>query len=313
MEQELISIVIPTYKRSDTLRRAIESALSQTYKNIEIIVVDDNAEYPDIRENNKKLIKDFPNCVRLIENEINLGGGLSRNEGIKNAKGKYICFLDDDDEYLPEKVEEQYNYYIGCNNDNIAMVYCYANMFRVDGTQYVHQKDLEGVFLLENVINCIAATSWWFCPKDKLLSVGCFEDITSRQDASLLMKFFLKGYEVCRVPKILLNYYWHDANSGISKVSFKTLSAEKQYRDLFLNNSGSLSDSVRKKVEYQFSYRIAHQCILLGEKQEAIKCLKKMTQIRFCDKRNIRIFGGILFNGLYRKLSDIKNRGKLGT
>ena len=312
--RELISIVIPTYKRNETLKRAIESAIAQTYSPIEIIVVDDNAEFPDVRNQNELLIKKYCDYnIRLIENKKNLGGGLSRNVWVENAKGKYICFLDDDDEYLPEKVEKQYLTYINANNDNIAMVYCYANMIRVDGTTYIHHKDLEGVLLFENAINCIAATSWWFCPKEKLISVGGFENITSRQDASLLMKFFLKGYEVIRVPEILLNYFWHDANSGISKVSLKTLAAEKQYKDLFMENCSKVPETLRNKIEYQFLYRIAHQCILLKERKQAGNALHKMFKLRFTDKRNLRIVFGIIFNNIYCLISKRENRGKLGT
>lgn len=311
---DLISIVIPTYKRNETLKRALDSAISQTYSPIEIIVVDDNADYPDVRSNNESIIKEYSNCnIKLVKNDKNLGGGLSRNAGIQVASGKYICFLDDDDEYLPDKVEKQFKRYIEANNDNVAMVYCYAKMIRVDGTTYFHQKDLEGVLLLENVINCIAATSWWFCPKDKLISVGGFEDISSRQDASLLMKFFLKGYEVIRIPEVLLNYYWHDANNGISKISKKTLEAEKQYRDLFLKNSSTIPANIRKKIEYQFSYRLALQYILLKDRKHARLMLKKMIQLNFFDKRNIRVVIGVLFNNMYCYLSKKKNRGKLGT
>ena len=312
--KELISIVIPTYKRNETLKRAINSAINQTYSPIEIIVVDDNADYPDVRANNELILEEYHDYnIILIKNDRNLGGGMSRNAGIEKASGKYICFLDDDDEYLPDKVEKQYKRYKEENNDNVAMVYCYAKMIRVDGTSYIHRKNLEGVLLLENIINCIAATSWWFCPKDKLLSVGGFEDISSRQDASLLMKLFSKGYEVIRVPEILLNYYWHDANSGISKISKKSLEAEIQYRDLFLNIDCNIPKVLRKKIEYQFSYRIALQYILLKDRKQAKLMLNKMLMLNIWDRRNIKIALGVLFNNTYCHLSQKKNRGKLGT
>lgn len=71
--RELISIVIPTYKRNETLKRAIESAIAQTYSPIEIIVVDDNAEFPDVRNQNELLIKKYCDYnIRLIENKKTL-------------------------------------------------------------------------------------------------------------------------------------------------------------------------------------------------------------------------------------------------
>lgn len=181
----LVSVVIPTYKRNDTLLRAIDSVYSQTYKNLEVIVVDDNAEFPEIREANEKNLIKYPNVV-LIKNEKNLGGGLSRNAGIKVASGEYIAFLDDDDEYLPEKIEKQLDLMIEKKSDNIAVIYCYAEMINVDGSVYTYINDNEGVALLENIEHCLAPTSFWLCDKEKLLSVGAFENISSRQDASLL-------------------------------------------------------------------------------------------------------------------------------
>lgn len=310
---ELVSVVIPTYKRSSTLDRAIASVVKQSYSNIEIIVVDDNAEFPEYRSKTREIVSSYQNIV-LVENERNLGGGLSRNAGIEVARGKYIAFLDDDDEYLPRKIEEQYNYYLERNNGNVAMVYCYAQMINVDGSSEVLEKDLEGNLLVENVENCIAATSWWFCPKDKLLSVGGFEDISSRQDASLLMKFFLSGYEVIRVPAVLLKYYWHGYQDGISKISAKTLEAEEQYRRLFRRLSAGLSmeKETRDAVEYLFSYRLAQQHILLRNRAGALNELRIMLTTRICDTRNIRIIGGILLNRVYRSISWRRNLRRVG-
>lgn len=107
----LVSIVVPSYKRDNKMvGRAIHSLLSQTYKNIEVILVDDNAkeEHKAFREGLMELVNNI-NDDRLIyvQNEKNLGGSGARNVGIEKSKGEYVTFLDDDDEYLPEKVEKQ--------------------------------------------------------------------------------------------------------------------------------------------------------------------------------------------------------------
>lgn len=306
-EDELISVIIPTYKRNDTLVRAINSVKNQTYKNIEIIVVDDNAKFLEIREKNKEIIKKYDDII-FIENKENLGGGISRNVGIQRATGKFIAFLDDDDEFYPNKLEEQFNYYKKLNNDNIAMIYCYAKMVNVDGSTYFFKKNIEGNLLKENVENCIAATSWWFCPKDKLLSVGGFEDISSRQDASLLLKFFLKGYEVYCVQKILLKYYWHDSNNGISKIDYKSIEAEKKYRDIFLNNSENIKEQEKREILYYFSYRLSNLYILLNCRKEAMKELITMLKIKKITLKNFKIFIGICFNKLYCIVASLKNR-----
>lgn len=307
MENELISVIIPTYKRNETLERAIKSVENQTYSSIEIIVVDDNAKFPEYRENNREIIKRHKNII-FIENKENLGGGLSRNEGIKKAKGKYIAFLDDDDEYLPEKLEKQYNLYKKLKNDNIAMIYCYAKMINVDKSTYIKKVDFEGTPLIENINNCIAATSWWFCPKEKLESVGGFEDISSRQDASLILKFLLKGYEVYRVPEILLNYYWHDELSGISKVDWKAVEAEEKYKKIFVDNAKEISEKEKKEIMYIFSKRLAKMYIRLGDRKKAYSELKKMLTIHKINKKNTQIILGILANKLYIKIANGKDK-----
>lgn len=96
----LISCIIPTKNRHDLALRAIQSVLDQSYKNIEIIVIDDNSK-PSFTTP----IREEYNRVKIIRSNISLGGARARNLGIVNANGEYLCFLDDDDTYLPNKLE----------------------------------------------------------------------------------------------------------------------------------------------------------------------------------------------------------------
>ena len=105
----LVSVIIPTYKRKlDYVSNALQSVLNQTYNNIEIIVVDDSPNDFPYRDEIKNYIEKLnDDRVIYIRNEKNLGGSLSRNVGINASRGEYITFLDDDDEYMPGKVEKQ--------------------------------------------------------------------------------------------------------------------------------------------------------------------------------------------------------------
>lgn len=101
--QPLVSVVIPTYNRAQLLKRALKSVLAQTHRNLEIIVVDDASE-DDIA----RIVVDLGDSrIRYIRHETNKGGSAARNTGIREATGSYIAFLDDDDEWEPEKTEEQ--------------------------------------------------------------------------------------------------------------------------------------------------------------------------------------------------------------
>lgn len=109
MTKDLVSVIIPTYGGPEFLPRCIESVLSQTYKNIEIIVVDDNGiDTPKQLETTKVMekYKSYPN-VKYICHEVNRNGSAARNTGVKASKGEFISFLDDDDEYYPKFAENQ--------------------------------------------------------------------------------------------------------------------------------------------------------------------------------------------------------------
>lgn len=98
-----VSVVIPTFNRSELVARAIRSVQGQTYSNLEIIVVDDAS-----RDDTKKVVAGMSDArIRYIRHESNRGGSGARNTGIRAATGEYIAFLDDDDEWEPEKTEEQ--------------------------------------------------------------------------------------------------------------------------------------------------------------------------------------------------------------
>lgn len=154
--EDLISIVITTYKRSDKIEEAIKSAMSQTYRNIEIIVVDDNAKAQDERNKTEKIVEKYKSVI-YIQNKENLGGALSRNVGIKNAKGKFIAFLDDDDKYTKDKIEKQYQCYEQHRNDKVGLIYCYCYRENEKGNIVgSYQNDYEGNRIYEQMLGCIA-------------------------------------------------------------------------------------------------------------------------------------------------------------
>lgn len=103
----MVSVIVPTYNRGNLLGRALNSIVNQTYDNIEIIVVDDFSKdntYQVVRQ-----FKDKGHNIKYIYNKKNLGPSISRNIGIAHSKGKYIAFLDSDDEWLDIHLEESIN------------------------------------------------------------------------------------------------------------------------------------------------------------------------------------------------------------
>ena len=106
---KLISIVITTHNRKNLVERAITSALNQTYKNIEVIVVDDGST-DNTEEIVKNLITKHSN-IRYLKHSVPLGANKARNTGINASKGFFIAGLDDDDEYISNRLEVLINNY----------------------------------------------------------------------------------------------------------------------------------------------------------------------------------------------------------
>ena len=100
-----VSVIIPTYNDENVIHRSIESAINQSYTNIEIIVVDDGSA-----DNTISVIKEYKEEINLLRHKENLGGSAARNSGICEASGDYLAFLDADDEWKREKLETQINY-----------------------------------------------------------------------------------------------------------------------------------------------------------------------------------------------------------
>ena len=119
----LVSIILPTYNRAEIVGNAIESALNQSYKNIEIIIVDDGS-----KDDTEKVVNDFKentDKITYIKHEDNKGQAAAENTGVKLSNGQYIAFLDSDTVWLPKKIEKQLNKLVN-SPDNVVAVYCGA-------------------------------------------------------------------------------------------------------------------------------------------------------------------------------------------
>jgi len=112
-----ISIIIPTYNRAHTLRRAINSViLQETSEEIEINIIDDGST-----DDTKKVIDEISHSVKInYIHQVNSGVAAARNTGLKLSKGEFICFLDSDDEWLPDKINHQLN--IFSKKHSLAMI-----------------------------------------------------------------------------------------------------------------------------------------------------------------------------------------------
>lgn len=117
-----VSVIIPTYNREEYISDTIQSVLDQTYKDFEIIVVDDGST-----DKTKEKLEPFKSKIKLIEQK-NSERAVSRNNGVKNSNGKYLAFLDSDDLWIKDKLEKQVE--ILENSNDVILVY--GQSFRIN-------------------------------------------------------------------------------------------------------------------------------------------------------------------------------------
>lgn len=285
MEKKLISAVITTHNRKELLIRAVMSACNQTYQNLEIIVVDDAST--DGTGEKLSEIKDSRIRYIYIRPEESKGGNYARNTGIRNAKGEYIAFLDDDDEWLPEKIEKQY--VVVHDHPEVSFVAC-ARIYEYDFKKQIKQKisDLIEGDLSQTIFTTMPyTTSAIMVNKSLLKEVGMFdEQLCFWQDYDLEIRLCQKG-NVAVVKDFLLLYRVITADKGrltnnidgwIEAVSY----IESKYKELI----DKLPNEYKKKRNAMIGKDGARR----AGRNENLKLQREYLKKAFINEKNIKNF-----------------------
>ena len=239
------------------LERAIRSVLSQDYERFEIVVVDDNgSDGPDSDHVAGVVAAIGDGRVRVVRNEVNLGGAEARNVGIQIARGSYVAFLDDDDEYEQGKLSLSMERFKQDESGRVAVVCGWATSVYDNGATFLNDSVHEGCCLDELLeTRCIAATSQWVCRKSALLKVGGFTKAPAKQDSILMLKLLSAGYEVACIQRSLSRYYEHSGGriSGTSK----TIEGERVLQELGRRLYGYFDKTTIDRIEYSYEARLS--------------------------------------------------------
>lgn len=202
----MISVIIPTYNREKELLRSLDSVRNQTFRDIEIIVVDDGST--DATESAVTAIQD--ERIRYIKHEENRGGGAARNTGINNARGEYIAFQDSDDVWYPDKLEVEYN----CLREHDAdIVFCKMNKIE-DGksVKIVPDDYFEG--FLKQGSNVYGIGTPTLLGKSEVFKTNAFDERLPRfQELELLIRLSSKYRIYCCDTPLMDNYYDRSASA----------------------------------------------------------------------------------------------------
>lgn len=207
-KQPLVSVVGTTRNRARLLPRSIESALNQTYNNIEIIIVDGEST------DNTKEVVDFyiskDNRVKYLYRE-NRSGAYCLNEGFRAAKGKYIAVLDDDDEFYPTKIEKQVKL-MEEKGEKVGIVYCWEQFWDDKTDKPLHIGKLENRGHLYHQLlygPCTGGGTLMLVRKSAIEKVGGYdESIVFGADYQFNLNVS-QYYEHDFVPEVLVKTHWH--------------------------------------------------------------------------------------------------------
>ena len=254
-ESPLVSVIIPTYKRSDYLIRALNSVLMQSYSNIEIVIVDDNDPGSEYRKKTKEKINNYKDLAKIqyIENLKNLGGALARNEGIKAAQGEYVAFLDDDDIFLKDKIKHQMEFMLLNKLDlsfsNVAIVNEKGKI--IDFREHSYLKSMDNSYLLKNhLMYHLTPTGTYIFDKKALIKIGGFVPAAVGQEFRLMLKALTENLKVGYFDETNLIQFVH-SGERIS-VGQNKIEGEKELLELKKTYFNILDKDEQKYVLFRY-------------------------------------------------------------
>ncbi len=225
---DLVSVIIPFYKKRKFICETITSILEQTYKNIEIVIVYDDPEKDDLNFLRKNFSEN--DKIRIIVNDRNLGAGFSRNKGIASAKGIYVGFIDADDLWSKEKISKQ-------------ITFMKKNNFQVSHTSYKIINE-EGAILntrksryfnnYKNILtSCDIGLSSVLLKKTLITGEIKFANLKTKEDFVLWLKILKSGFEIGAVEEPLMS--WRKTKGSLSSSTFQKLKDGFKVYNGFMN------------------------------------------------------------------------------
>ncbi len=233
-KQPLVSVIMPTYNYARFIGEAIDSVLNQTYKNLELIIIDNYS-----KDNTEKIVASYKDDRIKYLKFKNYGViAASRNYGIKHSRGEYIAFLDSDDMWLPEKLEKQIKIFQVSNE--VAMLYTrlktieegiISNKIFPENGKYKSGNMFKSIYL-RNLIACSSV----MVKRNILDQVGLFNtdpNLIAIEDADLWLRIALKKYNIkCTddLPLLIYRIHSQSVSQGFTQRIKRSIILRKRYR-----------------------------------------------------------------------------------
>lgn len=293
----LVSVVIPTRNRAALLGRALDSALGQTYAPLEVIVVSDGSE--DETEHLMREAEKSRENVRFLSYFPGRGGNHARNMGIQAARGAWVAFLDDDDEWLPDKLRLQME--LAKTDPEMGLI-CTAFTYIQDATGYRRYfcpsapYDASRAILAEN---CVGSTTTVMARHELLDACGLFdEEMPARQDYDMWVR-------LCQLTKVgvvkqsCVEYHNLAENGQISRNYRLFVSANARLQEKYgALRVQRLSPSAQKKARAREALSVARKAFKAGRRDVVRQFAKQALGIRFSVEGLVYLLAASLPAGL---------------
>nr|MCR4662547.1 glycosyltransferase [Endomicrobiaceae bacterium] len=284
---DLISVIIPTYNRAHLIKRSVESVLNQTYKNLELIIVDDGST-----DNTKEVI-DSVNDKRIIYTyQTNQGVSAARNKGIDLAKGKYIAFQDSDDVWHTDKLEIQIQ---KLKENNADIIYTKRIVFGNLRKKILPKESIEG-FLDKKELPLTVAPSTLLGKREIFLNNKFDLSLLGIEDFELALRIN-KKHSIYFTDKPLIDYYTQ--KDSLSNNAEREL---KDFERILKNNTICLKDYSYHSLE-NLALSLLNKAVTIRDKKKKEKWVKFVFNINNSNKVKISY--------LFHKLNIYKIRSMM--
>lgn len=280
MEKFKITIIMPTYKRSKHIKTSIESCLNQSYKNIELIIIDDNDPQSDERQKTEEIINSFKDKrIKYLKMEKNSGACLARNKGLFSSTGQYVTFLDDDDEYYEkDSLKKSLGYMVKNNYDMIfGNLYMYNDENPKKSYYLKYKKDFEfnrKSLLTKHLVDIISGGISFMYKRDVLIQLNGFVNIPASQEYILLFNTIINDYKIGYFDHVCAIGHYYDNGPKITG-SLKAIEAKKEVIKIIKPYLREISLCNRRKVMYRLN-----AFIFIGYlRRKSIKCIKYFIKL----------------------------------
>ena len=293
MSKPLVSIIIPTYKSGETLRQAIQSVLDQDYRPLELLVVDDNQPGTAERAATEAIMASFAGhpLVTYLQHERNRNGSAARNTGFRQSRGDYLCFLDDDDLFLPGKLTWQVAW-LAAHPEHDA-VYTWRRQYGgVIGSD--KSGDLSADLL---TLSFTPYTSSIMLTRRSCSVLNGFDESYRRhQDYEFLLRFF-EQFTIGVIPEPLVAIRTNQVDNRLHGKAFRRL------KDQFLRQFDSQIRRIEKsRPGFRKQVHAAHYAAVFWDSAVRLHLLTALCVLVNCSLRCGLVFWRCLLRSLRSKI-----------